>query len=103
MSVALTAVLVGSTGLIGKYLLPDLISSPKFSRVGELGRRVTTPTPSDPTSKLTQQSINFDELDEPALKEPKWDVVYISLGTTKAIAGSAEAFTKIDRTYVTGH
>jgi len=95
-----TALLIGATGLIGKLLLPDLLTSSHFTRVGEFGRRVTTPAPSGADSKLVQRAIDFEKLSEAGLKDESWDVVYITLGTTKAIAGSKEAFTKIDKDYV---
>lgn len=93
-----SALLIGATGLVGKQLLPLLLSSPNFSHVGEFGRRVTsfdTPNP-----KLEQKAIDFEKLSESGLKDGAWDVVFITLGTTKAIAGSKEAFTKIDKTHV---
>jgi len=93
-----SALLIGATGLIGKLLLPSLLASPHVKRVGEFGRRVTTPAPGG--DKLVQRIINFDKIADAGLKEEVWDVVYITLGTTKAIAGSKEAFTKIDKEYV---
>jgi len=86
---------------VGKHLLKELLESPNYSRVGEYGRRVT---PSDQITvgkqKLEQKAINFDKLDEAGLKDGKWDVVFITLGTTQKAAGSAAAFEKIDREYV---
>jgi oxidoreductase len=70
-------------------------------------------------NKLTQKEVDFENLAASGMKEGKWDVVYIAyvlrmlevdlrswtnavtrLGTTRAQAGSAEAFVKIDREYV---
>lgn len=75
----------------------------------------------DGKDKLEQKVIDFEKIQEAGLKQGKWDVVFItyvylfifgwqeefvanvptsllcSLGTTKANAGSAEAFEKIDR------
>jgi len=92
-----SAVPLGATGLIGKLVLPELLNSLHFNRVGEFGRRVTT---LPPTEKLLQRTIDFEKLSESGLKDETWDVVYVTLGTTKAIAGSKEAFTKIDYEYV---
>jgi oxidoreductase len=93
---SLSALIVGATGLIGKLLLPSLVQSPHFKTVGEFGRRVTTPAPNG-TAKLEQRVIDFEKLDESGLQDGAWDVVYITLGTTRALAGSMEAFSRIDK------
>ncbi|ESK90178.1 nucleoside-diphosphate-sugar epimerase [Moniliophthora roreri MCA 2997] len=101
MSTAKTALIIGATGQTGGCLLKELISSPHYSKVYEYGRRLST----EKSDKLVQKTINFDEIgklggafgDE---EKSKWDVVFITLGTTKANAGSAEAFERIDREYV---
>ncbi|KAG9040802.1 Protein fmp52, mitochondrial [Tulasnella sp. UAMH 9824] len=98
-----SVLLLGATGATGKHLLRDLLASNHFSRVVEAGRRVT-PTESLQDAagkeKLTQKTIDFEKLEESGLKDEKADVIVIVLGTTKAQAGSAEAFEKIDREYV---
>ncbi|KAJ3514151.1 hypothetical protein NLJ89_g2529 [Agrocybe chaxingu] len=101
MATSQSALIIGATGATGKHLLANLLASPHFSRVGEYGRRVT-PTDQIPVGqdKLEQKVIDFEKLGESGLKQGKWDVVFITLGTTKAAAGSAEAFEKIDREYV---
>ncbi|KAG6909382.1 hypothetical protein DXG01_000825 [Tephrocybe rancida] len=97
-----TALLLGATGQTGQKILHELLQSPDFTKVGEYGRRLTDKSslPSGSTEKLVQRAIDFENLGEAGLKEHKWDVVFIALGTTKKIAGSAEAFEKIDREYV---
>ncbi|EPQ56161.1 hypothetical protein GLOTRDRAFT_137974 [Gloeophyllum trabeum ATCC 11539] len=96
-----SALILGATGATGKHLLRELLSSSYYSRVGEYGRRVT---PLDGLTsgkeKLEQKQIDFEKLEEAGLDAGKWDVVYITLGTTRAKAGSAAAFEKIDREYV---
>lgn len=115
-----SALIIGATGATGKHLLKELLASNDFSRVGEYGRRVT---PADQlggaSSKLEQKVIDFEKIEEAGLKDGKWDVVFITyvvrfksalwpaehrrktrLGTTRAAAGSAEAFERIDREYV---
>ncbi|KAG9028260.1 Protein fmp52, mitochondrial [Tulasnella sp. UAMH 9824] len=98
-----SVLLLGATGATGKKVLRDLLASNHFSRVVEAGRRVT-PTESlqDATGKekLTQKTIDFEKLEESGLKDEKVDAIVIVLGTSKAQAGSAEAFEKIDREYV---
>jgi len=101
MSPGQSALLIGATGAVGKNVLKELLSSTHFTRVGEYGRRVT-PLNSITTGKekLEQKEIDFEKVDEAGLKDGKWDVVFITLGTTRANAGSAAAFEKIDREYV---
>jgi len=102
MSVPGTSALIfGATGQTGQYLLKELLSSSHFTRVGEYGRRVTSlDSLSTGKEKLEQKTIDFEKLGDSGLKDGKWDVVFITLGTTKKAAGSAERFEKIDREYV---
>ncbi|KAH8110714.1 hypothetical protein DFH11DRAFT_1708326 [Phellopilus nigrolimitatus] len=97
-----SALLIGATGAVGKHVLRELLASSEFVRVGEAGRRVTPleQLGADVGAKLEQRTINFEKLEEAGLKEGRWDVVFITLGTTRAAAGSAAAFEKIDREYV---
>ncbi|KAG6872907.1 hypothetical protein C0995_005313 [Termitomyces sp. Mi166 len=97
-----SALLIGATGQTGQKILLDLLQSPDFTKVGEYGRRVTDKSalPASGVDKLIQRTIDFENLKEAGLKEHKWDVVFIALGTTRKIAGSATAFEKIDREYV---
>ncbi|KAF8967742.1 hypothetical protein BDZ97DRAFT_1803057 [Flammula alnicola] len=101
MAVSQSAVIIGATGQTGRHVLQNLLASPHFTRVGEYGRRLT---PKDQittgSDKLEQKVIDFEKLQESGLSQGNWDVVFITLGTTKANAGSAEAFEKIDREYV---
>jgi oxidoreductase len=114
-----SALIFGATGQTGRYLLQSLLASPHFTRVGEYGRKVTSPSDiKTGKDKLEQKVIDFEKIQEYGLKQGKWDVVFItyvlrrecvtavltccsfsnySLGTTKSNAGSAEAFEKIDR------
>jgi len=94
--------LLGGTGAVGKHVLRELLASDDFTRVVEAGRRVTSAdviADYKGKEKLSQKIIDFERLDESALKDENVDAVIITLGTTRAIAGSAEAFTRIDRTY----
>ncbi|KAJ7576801.1 hypothetical protein C8J56DRAFT_971624 [Mycena floridula] len=100
MSLGKSALLLGATGQTGRHLLRTLLASPYWTRVGEYGRRLTDPKSLEGAEKLEQKTIDFENLSESGLKDGKWDVVFIVMGTTKAIAGSAEAFEKIDRQYV---
>lgn len=90
-----SALLLGGTGAVGKQLLAELLASDEWTRVGEYGRRVSTP-PSTQT-KLEQKVIDFEDLGKANMKAGRWDVVFVTLGTTRANAGSAAQFEKIDR------
>ena len=93
-----SALLLGGTGAVGKKLLAELLASDEWTRVGEYGRRVSAPTPeSSSAGKLEQKTIDFEALDGAGLKAGRWDVVFVTLGTTRANAGSAAQFEKIDR------
>ncbi|KAG2754939.1 hypothetical protein P692DRAFT_20828337 [Suillus brevipes Sb2] len=96
-----TALILGSTGATGRHLLRELLSSNEWSKVGEYGRRVT-PEADLPQNrgKLEQKTIDFENLEAAGLSDGRWDVVFVTLGTTRAKAGSAEMFEKIDREYV---
>ncbi|EIW75203.1 hypothetical protein CONPUDRAFT_169601 [Coniophora puteana RWD-64-598 SS2] len=98
-----SALVLGATGATGKHLLRHVLASPEFTRVGEYGRRVTPAETIEMYAgkeKLEQRTMDFERLSESGLNEGRWDVVYIVMGTNRATAGSAEAFTKIDREYV---
>lgn len=74
----LSALIIGATGATGKHLLREVLSSSKFSRVGEYGRRVT-PTEGLPgKEKLEQKTIDFENLGATDLRGGKWDVVFIT-------------------------
>ncbi|KAJ7493270.1 hypothetical protein B0H11DRAFT_1803133 [Mycena galericulata] len=98
-----TALILGATGQTGGYLLKELLASPHFTRVGEFGRRTTgleQLTKAGNLDKLEQKTINFEKLDAAGLKDGKWDVVFITMGTSAKAAGGPQAFERIDREYV---
>ncbi|PBK69059.1 hypothetical protein ARMSODRAFT_173571 [Armillaria solidipes] len=96
-----TALIIGATGSTGQHLLKELLTSSHFTKVGEYGRRLTDlSTLSTGKDKLVQKAIDFEKLEESGIKDGKWDVVFITLGTTRKAAGGAEGFQKIDRDYV---
>ncbi|KAF8710138.1 hypothetical protein AX14_013423 [Amanita brunnescens Koide BX004] len=96
-----SALLFGATGQVGQNVLKELLASSYFTRVGEYGRRLTNlDTITVGKEKLEQKAVDFEKIDRAGLKDGKWDVIFITLGTTINLAGSAEAFQKIDREYV---
>ncbi|KAJ7355787.1 hypothetical protein DFH08DRAFT_955241 [Mycena albidolilacea] len=102
MSAQETALILGSTGQVGGALLKELLASSTFTRIGEFGRRNTSldALPAAGKDKLEQKVLDFEKLEAAGLREGKWDVVFIALGTTAKAAGSSEAFERIDREYV---
>ena len=75
------ALLAGSTGLVGRALLPMLLASPRYAQVHALLRRAVPDLPASP--KLQVQVVDFQLL--PAL--PKVDDVFIALGPVNAMRG----------------
>jgi uncharacterized protein YbjT (DUF2867 family) len=89
-----TALIAGSTGLIGSQLLDMLLSSERYQKVIALTRQDLEKT----HPKLTQLRIDFDTLSD-HLKGYHVDDVYCCLGTTIAKAKSKENFYKVDFYY----
>jgi uncharacterized protein YbjT (DUF2867 family) len=88
------ALLIGATGLIGKYCLNELLNSTYYNEVEIWVRKSTGIS----NSKLKERIINFDEMNK--IEDIKADRVFCCLGTTIKIAKSKEAFKKVDYGYV---
>ena len=84
------ALLAGTTGLIGRALLPLLLESARHERVHALVRRPVSGVSAHPRLQIHQ--VDFDHL--PAL--PAVDDVFIAVGTTIKVAGSQDAFRRVD-------
>jgi uncharacterized protein YbjT (DUF2867 family) len=82
------ALLAGASGLVGRGLLDDLLADDRYATVLCIGRRKLPIT----HSKLTQSVVSFDAL--PAL--PAVDDVFITLGTTRKVAGTEAAMRAVD-------
>ena len=89
-----TAIIAGASGLIGRSLIQLILNSKDYGQVIALVRKPLGIT----HDKLTEQTFNFDELQD-ATNFPKGDDVFCCLGTTMKKAGSKEAFYKVDFTY----
>jgi uncharacterized protein YbjT (DUF2867 family) len=89
------AVLAGATGLVGSALLPMLCDSPRYGEVHVLVRRSGAGLPAHDKARV--HVVDFERLphDLPAV-----DDVYVALGTTIKVAGSREAFRRVDFDYV---
>jgi uncharacterized protein YbjT (DUF2867 family) len=89
----MTATLVGATGLIGSYLLGDLLNDPYFDTVRILIRRPLTIA----HPKLEKKIVNFNDSDSLLVALSNSDVVFCAIGTTqKKVKGDKEAYRKID-------
>jgi len=84
------ALLAGATGLVGRSLLALLLDSPRYCRVQLLLRRSVPDLAAHP--KLATVVVDFAAL----ASLPPVDDVFIALGTTIKIAGSQEAFRRVD-------
>lgn len=86
-----TALLLGGSGLVGRFCFQNLISDDHYEKIIVLTRR---PLPADNTLKVKQMLIDFAEIDHVSLDAI--DDVFCALGTTIGKAGSQEAFRRID-------
>ncbi|MBC5839115.1 NAD(P)H-binding protein [Flavobacterium muglaense] len=89
-----TALIIGSTGLIGSELLQLLLKNDNYSKVIAFSKReIDVQHP-----KLEVQIINFDK-PESYESLVKGDDFFCTIGTTIKKAGSKEAFKKVDYNY----
>ncbi len=89
-----TALIIGSTGLIGSKLLHLLLESPNYDKVITFVKRdsgIMHP-------KLTQHLIDFDK-PETYKELVVGDDFFCTIGTTIKKAGSQKAFRKVDFEY----
>ncbi len=87
-----TALLAGGSGLVGGFLLQQLLAAPEYERVVAVGRRpleIQHP-------KLEQVTTEFAALRE-ARQSLRGDDAFCCLGTTIKKAGSREAFRAVDQ------
>ncbi len=89
----MTATLVGATGLIGGYLMEELINDSYFDSVRILIRRpleISHP-------KLEKKIVDFNDSDSLLVALSNSDIVFCSIGTTqKKVNGDLSAYRKID-------
>ncbi|CAO3640805.1 unnamed protein product [Cunninghamella echinulata] len=95
-----TALVIGATGAVGKALLKNVLKDSNYTTVIAMSRRAVELDDSIPKEKLVQKAVNFENLEENRQDFRNINDVYCCLGTTRADAGSAEKFIKIDQEYV---
>ena len=86
-----TALLAGSTGLIGREVLELLLNDENYREVISIVRK----TSGVKHAKLREIVVDFGTLSS-SLQGCKADVVFCCIGTTMAKAGSQENFRKVD-------
>ena len=88
-----TALLAGATGLVGRELTRQIAGDAHYATLHLLLRRPVPELESLP--KVRALLVDFEAL--PPL--PQADDVYIALGTTIKVAGSEQAFRRVDYDY----
>jgi uncharacterized protein YbjT (DUF2867 family) len=88
----LRLIILGSTGLVGRYLLDLALANPDVSQIVAPVRRAIPAQ-----EKLFAPVVDFDCLPD----APWWqaDAIVCALGTTMRKAGSQQAFRRIDHDY----
>lgn len=95
-----SAVVLGATGATGRHVVNQLLLSNECRSVTALVRR-SKPIEYwgvNDTRKLNQVEVDYESLTEDMLFG--FDAAFCCLGTTKATAGSAAAFRRVDYEYV---
>jgi len=95
------AVVFGGTGATGRQLVQQLCASEKWTKITTIGRREVPVDefPDDCKSKLVQLTASFEALDPVKSSMVEHDVCFHCLGTTRALAGGADTFVKIERDF----
>lgn len=88
------AIVIGSTGLVGKQLVTQLLEDARFDKVVSFVRRASGNT----HGKLEEHVIDF-RTPEAWAGQVRGDVLFSALGTTLKQAGSKEAQYEVDYTF----
>jgi uncharacterized protein YbjT (DUF2867 family) len=90
-----TALIIGSTGLVGGQCLSLLLQSPYYNKVIAITRRKIEGIAQPDTPKLENLVIDFGNLAQYST-QIKADDIYCAMGTTIGTAGSQAAFKLVD-------
>lgn len=86
-----TAIIFGSSGLVGNYLLKELLNDKRYSQITIFVRKPVN------IKHMKVKELVVDLYDAQKISELlDGDEVYCCLGTTIKIAGTQEAFRKVD-------
>ncbi len=89
----MTATLIGVTGLIGGYLVEELLKDDHYDTVRILVRRPVELT----HPKLEKKLVDFNDSDSLLVALHNSDVVFSAVGTTqKKVKGDKDAYRKVD-------
>jgi len=89
-----TALVIGATGLVGRAIVQHLLNDQAISKITILVRRLSDLN----HQKINEVVVDFDKLAD-YKEQIRADHIYCTMGTTMAIAGSKQAFFKVDYTY----
>lgn len=88
-----TALVIGATGLVGNFVVEELLKDESFKTVRILVRRslkIIHP-------KLEERIVNFTDINDYAEKFGYGDVIFCCIGTTQnKVKGDKDAYEKID-------
>lgn len=96
-----SAVILGGTGQIGRHVVTELLADGRIERIVVLVRRAGD-FPADPRLIIKELAdFEFKTTPDPSLVDlvQSCEMAFCTLGTTRANAGSAEAFYRIDHDY----
>ena len=97
---AKSALILGSTGLIGRSLI-DVLNGERgeaFSKVNAAVRKVDMSLPNN--GRINQVKVDYEQMNQ-FQTFLNVDVIFCCLGTTIKVAGSKERFRRVDFEYVT--
>lgn len=89
-----TALVLGSTGLVGTHLVATLAQDPAYDRVVCLVRRPSIEGAFKANERVHERIVDFEKVTEADLEQA--DDLFCTIGTTMKKAGSREAFRWVD-------
>jgi uncharacterized protein YbjT (DUF2867 family) len=88
-----TATIIGVTGMVGNYLLQELINDPYFEIIRVIVRRPFVKT----NDKIEVKLVDFNDYESLKLAIDGSDVLFCTIGTTqKNVKGDKELYRKVD-------
>lgn len=101
MEKKLNAIVIGATGEVGKAIVKELVKRSQFEKITLIVRRkMDLPETDENYKKIEQKIVDFEKLKDSADAFKGHHIGFSALGSTRAKAGSAEAFYRVDHDYV---